>query len=345
MAFNFKDGFNKFAEYGNKLNKSANNIIGKDVFNEIKTIEEPKTFPSLDAFPEYTIPEPEQFEFIKGEKRTFSISDSSVVFSGELDSCFKLRKEISNCAEYYAQRFKFKYCNCVKDFDTFAYYFEDLYLEGLKAMRERTYGLLLPFGIFNITKDNFLSAHIERYHKAYESYAMLTGVEKAKNEQARNSGNALGGAIQMQGGGFGMKGAMKGMAQAEAFNLGLGLLGKLAEHQMRMTQEDKAEVFSKFKHDVLFDEVFYDYNQMLLTVVALLSDNGIISGVKVTKDEAFETTITNLNNPMFPQDRFAQAIASLIQSYPFEKDSYDLLMSKFSDESDAKQLYDYYMNL
>lgn len=42
MAFNFEKGFNKFAEFGNSLNRTANKVIGKDVFGEIKPMEKTK---------------------------------------------------------------------------------------------------------------------------------------------------------------------------------------------------------------------------------------------------------------------------------------------------------------
>ena len=49
MASLFEKGFNKFADMGNALNKEANKLVGKEVFGEIKKIEEPKVFHHLKA--------------------------------------------------------------------------------------------------------------------------------------------------------------------------------------------------------------------------------------------------------------------------------------------------------
>ena len=40
-----KKGFNMFAEGGTALNRMINQAIGKDVFKDIKKIEEPREFP------------------------------------------------------------------------------------------------------------------------------------------------------------------------------------------------------------------------------------------------------------------------------------------------------------
>lgn len=44
-----KKGFNMFAEGGTALNRMINQAIGKDVFKDIKKIEEPREFPPYDA--------------------------------------------------------------------------------------------------------------------------------------------------------------------------------------------------------------------------------------------------------------------------------------------------------
>lgn len=40
MAFDFKKGFNKFADMNNSINRGVNNMIGKNVFGKLKKIED-----------------------------------------------------------------------------------------------------------------------------------------------------------------------------------------------------------------------------------------------------------------------------------------------------------------
>lgn len=134
MAFNLRDGFNKFVESNNKLNKKVNSVIGKDVFGELKKIEEPKTFEPYNSFPQYTVPEPAQWSVLTGTPKEFRLQDNSISISKELDTCIQYRKFFDEAANYYTEQFKFKYQNCVSDFDSLIHYFEEMYLEGLAPM-------------------------------------------------------------------------------------------------------------------------------------------------------------------------------------------------------------------
>ena len=280
MAFKFDDAYNKFAKSATSLNRGVNKIIGKDVFKDVKEIEAPREFPPYSSFPEYEIPEPEQWSPKNGDVREFTLVGNVVSVSANLDACIQYRNEFKTSAKYYAERFEFKYKNCVQDFDSLIHYFEDLYLEGLQPMLDRAYSVLLPFGIFSASIEDFSSRHINTYKRALTSCQKMAGIELSKNERAQQTGNQVGNAMRLQGGGFGFKGAMKGIAQAEAFNIGMGMLGKIVSNNNKMTQEEKEKVFTSFKQDVFFQEVYSDYFNTFLTMVQTLSDNNELNGVK-----------------------------------------------------------------
>lgn len=337
----FKNAFNSFAKTGTALNRNVNKIIGKDVFKDIKEIEPPREYVPYENFPKYPNPEPAQWSVLTGEDKCFSLQGNTLAFSKNFDICVKYRKLFRDTAEYYATRFKFNYLNCVQDFDTLVHYFSDMYLEGLTPMIQRAYSLLLPFGVFTVNMDSFLKSHTNRYRRAIHSYEIMSGVEKAKNQQAEQAGNQLGNAIHMQGGGFGMKGAVKGIAKAEAFNAGLGMLGRFVAHQNQMSQEEKAKVYAAFKQDVFFSEVFSDYYYTYFTLVQTLSDNGVIEPIKTASSQEFETMLTNLKNPMFPQDRLAESVVKMIKMYPFSRETVSLLNDKFAQSEEAAQIINY----
>lgn len=58
MAFDFKKAFNSQVKVANKLNQGLNKIIGKDVFGEVKELEDPREFDPYESFPAYTELEP-----------------------------------------------------------------------------------------------------------------------------------------------------------------------------------------------------------------------------------------------------------------------------------------------
>lgn len=342
MSGLFEKGFNKFAEMGNALNKSVNKMLGKEVFGEIKKIEEPKEFPPYESFPGYPVPEPEQRQPRTGTAKEFVLDGNVIHVSENLDTCMQYVDLFKETAKYYADRFEFRYHQCVNDYDSLLNYFESMYSEGLCPMADRAYSLLLPFGVFNVSRQAFRSYHIDTYNKALNSYGTAFAIKEARNQAAENLGNTVGNSVQMQGGGFGLKGAVKGVATAEAFNMGMGFLGKYVANQNRMSDAEKAELFSKFRPDIFFREVYIDYVSTFYTTVKFLSENGVLDGISTKPDEEFKTVISNLQNPMFPQDKISSTLAGLISKYPFSAACYEVARQRYGETDELKRLIDYF---
>ena len=278
-----------------------------------------------------------------GKVREFTLAGNVITISANLDACIQYRNEFKKSAKYYADRFKFKYKNCVKDFDALIHYFEDLYLEGLQPMIDRAYSVLLPFGIFGASAEEFSSRHLNTYKRAIASCQKMAGIELSQNEKAQQMGNEVGNVMRLQGGGFGFKGAMKGIAQAEAFNMGMGILGKMVSNNKKMTQEEKAKIFALFKEDVFFQEVYSDYFNTFLTMVQTLSDNNELNGVKTIINTEYSSMIKNLQNPMFPKEKVAPALAKLISSYPFEISGFKLLQERLGQTEEVRCIISYFI--
>lgn len=343
MAFDLKNIYNKaFAEPGTKLNREVNKIIGKEVFQDIKKIEDPKEYPPLSSFPTYDIPEPEQWKPLTGEEKTFLFEGNVISVSKNLDTCMKYVDLFKESAKYYSDRFSFRYNQCVVDYDSLLGYFQEMYFEGLRPMIERASSLLLLFDIFSVSIDNFFDYHLDTYNRAVQSYTTMLGIKETKNQQAANIGNQIGGSVRMQGGGFGFKGAMKGMAQAEAFNLGMAAIGKYFSTQMRMSDEEKANIFSKFNKDIFFQEVYIDYFNTFFSLIQILSENGALGNVSTRTGEDYNTMLNNLKNPMFPQEKVAPLLAQLITKYPFTRGCYEVIKEKYGETEETKAFTEYF---
>lgn len=344
MAFDFKNAFNKyFAEPGNKLNKAVNNVVGKEIFGEIKPIEEARQFAPYNTFPNYTVPEPNEWTSQDGAEKIFTLNGSKIYVSKNLDTCLKYRPMFKEAATYYSNRFKFKYECCVDDFDSLLNYFFDMYNEGLSAMLNRAYSLLLPFGVFSVNLNDFAKKHTSNYHKAISSYNTMAGIEESRNEAAQSLGNNIGNSVRLQGGGFGVKGAAKGIATAELFNAGMGLVGKYLTNQTKMSAEEKQKVYEAFKPDVFFREVYCDYNDVFYTLVQTLAENKVLPRTTIMITSGTKTMIDNLSNPMFPKDKICPVIADIISHNPFIPKVYDILKEKVGVTEEVKQITEYFV--
>lgn len=342
MAFDFAKGFNKLIDANNSLNHAVNSVIGKDVFKDAKKIEGPRDFAEYESFPRYSVPEPDQWETKNGEEKQFSVQGNAVTISQALDLCLRYRKDFLICASYYTERFKYMYEQCATDFDSFLYYFEPMYKEGLYPMLQRGYSLLLPLGVFDSDLENFANSHINKYSKAYDAYQMVAGIEIKQNATASQAGNLVGNSVQMRGGGFGLKGAIKGAAKAEVFNLGLSAIGKFVEHQSSMSQEEKASVWDKFNKEELFRLVKDDYENVFFTLIQILSDKGLIGEASVEISKESETIYMNLQNPLFPAEQFLPTIIKLINRNPFISAYYNLLENKLGKNDEINNLRNYF---
>lgn len=163
MAFDFKKAFNSQVKVANKLNQGLNKIIGKDVFGEVKELEDPREFDPYESFPAYTELEPVDWPLLEGERQEFNFAGNTISFPKELDTCMRYRKYFKKAAEFYAARFAFKYQHCVEDFDTLVHYFTDMYGEGFRPMCTRAYSLLLPLGVYSANLESFAQKHAATY--------------------------------------------------------------------------------------------------------------------------------------------------------------------------------------
>lgn len=166
-------------------------------------------------------------------------------------------------------------------------------------------------------------------------------IEEKRNQQAAQLGDQIGGSIRMQGGGFGFRGAMKGVAKAEIFNIGMAGIGKYFANQTRMSDEEK-QIYMPNLKGYIFQEVYSDYVNTFLSLIHILSENGVLSDVSTHTGSEYDTMIKNLKNPMFPQEKVASLIAQLIAKYPFSRGSFDVMVEKFGDTEETKAIIEYF---
>lgn len=338
----FEKGINAFADMGNALNKGINKAVGKDIFGEIKKVEKPKEFPPYESYSKYPVPAPAQWQQYTGSAKQFSLQGNVIRVSKNLDICIQYVSDFKSAAQYYTDRFIFMYRQCVTDFDAFLYYFQSMYLEGMNAMLDRAYSLFLLFGIFNVNKADFQKYHLGTYNLAVRDYSKLLEIVENKKQNANQLGNMVGNSVKMRGGGFGMTNALKGMAQAEAFNMGMNLLGKYVENQAQMSSQEKETVFANLKTDVFFQEVYTDYFNTFYSLIDCLAKAKAIENISTRPDEQFNTVIANLQNPMFPQEQVASLLANLVSIYPFAKVCYDVMKQRFGETSEVAQISQYF---
>lgn len=93
---------------------------------------------------------------------------------------------------------------------------------------------------------------------------------------------------------------------------------------------------------MFFEEVYSDYFNTFFSVIQILADNNVFGNISTIANDELNTMISNLQNPMFPQEKVAVILAKLISSFPFEKRCYDILKQKFGETEEVKQIVEYF---
>ncbi len=333
MAFNFKQSLKKVAD-------AAIGTEGTKDFGKGK-----KEFQDYESMPEYDVSEPAQWTGMQGEERIFTIEGYSIKVNANLDTCMNYYPLFVECANYYMERFRFKYSKCMVDYDTFVHYFEKMYTEGFDAMTQRAYGLLLPLGIFDMEYSAFQKIHLESYHTALDFYDNITAAQKKKTQ---NSFQAAGMVADQRRvdmvSSTSMSGLQSARMKADLRNFGTTLLTTaVAASLSKLSPAQKAEIWENMDSAALFRNVYTDYLNTFFTLLQILCERGLCGNVSIGIKKETTVIYNNLKNPMFPEAQFLPTIVKIIAENPFVPAFYALLEEKLGATDEVRAIEQYFI--
>lgn len=287
---------------------------------------------------------PTAWQPLSGSDRTFALNGETLHVPASLDLFNSYRLQFRALANEYADLARKDYDRKVHDLDTFIMFFPDIYGPYLERLLQGGVDILIAEGIWTETLDSLRTAHLANYHLALDDYqAMRTSLNLTDEQNHQNVETAAGFVPTLSGGGFGFKGAMKGIAKAEAFNLVAGAAVGALHNITQVTPAQKAELFGRIKPDALFDRVFFDYWNTHLTLVSSLAANGRQIWLPDAASAAqAERIAQNLSNPNFPKEQVTAVMLQILLACPYKKEYQQLLQSKFGDTDEVKAIHDYF---
>lgn len=320
MAFDFGKSISKLVNTNSSLGSAINNVIDATKENKFKEYE---------SFAAYSVEEPSSWEIKKGEDVSFNIKGCSINVPANLDLCMQYKADFAKCADYYTDQFKYKFDLCSTDYDSFVHYFEKMYKEGLLSMLNRSYGLFLALGIFDMDMAGLTDRQLSLYNKAYSIYATIAGVEKEREESLTKTGDFLANTFMSHDGGF-------------LDSVKTNLYSSFVAGMGSMSSEEKAEIWDKFDKNILFEAVRDDYGNVFYTLVRILSEKGLIGETAFDISKESEIIYNNLQNPMFPAEQLLPTCVKLISKNPFVSAYYDVLESKIGKDEEIDELRNYF---
>lgn len=306
-----------------------------DYINKVKNEQE-------NAEPEFTN---EKWEPINASGRIFPLCDKNVVISAEMDLYNTYRNTFKEIANTYSDAARKEYDSRVKNLMTYLEFFPTIYNKYLEALGTKAIDILISEGIYTITQDLFIDKHINRYHSAYDDFNVtVESIKLTTQKNVQRVANITSFVPNLVGGGFGLKGAVKGIAQAEAFNFVRdGLESGLLQSANQVSQPQQAELFARIKPDILFKHVYNDYWNVFLTIITEFISNGINVWLPSNSEANMASNVfKNLSNPNFPEDRKLEMFINILITYPYKREYIEFMVNTYGDNEQTKSIREYF---
>ena len=294
------------------------------------------------AEPEFTN---EKWEPITASGRIFPLRDKNVVISAGMDLYNTYRNTFKKIAKTYSDSAREEYNNRVKNLMTYLEFFPTIYNKYLEALGTKAIDILISEGIYTITRDLFIDKHLKRYHSAYDYFDVtIESIKLTTQKNVQRIANITSFVPNLVGGGFGVKGAVKGIARAEAFNIVRdGLESELLQSANQVSQPQQAELFGRINPDILFNHVYNDYWVVYLSIF----DEFISNGISVWLPSNSETNMAsnvfkNLSNPNFPEERKLDMFINILITYPYKREYIEFMVNTYGDNEQTKSIREYF---
>ena len=289
--------------------------------------------------------EPEIWERIKGQERKFSFYGEELVIPENMDAANSYRLKFKAIANKSVERAKSEYKARVNDFVSFMEFFPKIYGDSLTPIIQKAVDILLSEGVLTETFNSFFDQHTSSFHLALDDYnALSKSVELTLEKNQETVARTMSNVPTLIGGGFGVKGALKGIAVAETYNAlrrGAGNLAMNAASSLSHAQQE--ELYGRIKQDILFDRVFADYWNVYNSLLWTLKQKGHDIWWKTKADvQQVQNMFNNLSNPNFPQDKVVPTLISLILSTPYRSEYYDFAVSRFGPSDEIDRIKEYF---
>ena len=289
--------------------------------------------------------EQEPWEPIKGVTKTFPLLGETLEVPEKLDIFNAYRLKFRELAFKYADNAEKEYKSRVRDFITFIEFFPNIYIRNLEPLIRKAVDILVTEEVWTVTFDSLKEQHLTDFHLAFEVYeTTLESVALTLEANQQATAGLMSFIPNMVGGGFGLKGALKGMATAAAFNaVRDGIENSAVKNAANLKPAQQTELYGRIKTDIVMEQIFTDYWRVFLSLVWTLNQNGHdIWWQTDDVDKQAKNIFQNLSNPNFPQTKVLSTLTSLIELNPYSPEYYDFIISRFGESEEVTAVKEYF---
>ncbi len=281
--------------------------------------------------------------------RTFYVGKSKLEISNDLEEYNKFRHAFLPLADEAARKFEMIYKKENHSLSGLVKNFDHQVMEAITPVLNQCTKLLFDQGIFDVDKDTFLNRYctkyitvIDSFQKFVDKYYQILG-DKEAARMYRNQRKASRG--MFVGGGFGLEGAVKGMATAGALNIASGFMHSIANGigNMFSNAECRRKMDAVFNHpdtlEELKDSVWESAFHMHYAYLDVLEEKtgGRIHKFEPDDYQKAEAICKNIASLQPDFESVQPAICQMLKAHPYEFDFYCLIIAQYGDENNQLQ--------
>lgn len=281
---------------------------------------------------------------ISGTQVVLTLCGKPITISPELDAYNKYRKRFEEYASRCLNGTISEYNSNISDLVSFLENFPDIYDKYLGLIVDRVIDACVIEGIWTCTKEDVFNTYKREVHSAMDIYDAITQMTQNTLENNQNTTAGIMSLVpNLSGGGFGLRGALKGIAKAAAFNAVRDTIESTAIRRTNISPAQQADIFGRIDPQDLQKRIYIDYSLAHLILVTILRKTGkqIWLPDQKTKSQMINA-FKNISNPNFPQDKIPDVMIAIILSDPYNVEYYRFLISKFGENEEVKNIIEYF---
>ena len=287
----------------------------------------------------------ETWKAVDGVNREFALSGATLDIPSNMDRHNSYRLMFKHFAEDCSACARTEYNKKVFSLDTYLKHITKIYEHYMEEACNKAIQILVSDGIFHISQAELMNRHAEKYHLVIDDIAVtLKSIELTLRNNQQAAAGYMSLVPNLIGGGFGIKGAAKGIATATVFNtirdsVEVGLVN--GANKLKPAQ--KKELFRRINPNILFDHFFKDYWWVFLTLVEILNENG--KDIWTQNADSFkyaDATFSNFENPNFPKEQLTEILIKTILMKPYDKRFYEFLLKNYGKTDETSDIIKYF---
>ncbi len=287
----------------------------------------------------------EKWDNFVGEGKEFPIGDKVLMIPVEMDLFNSYRLKFRELASECADNAKEETTRKVQNLLTYLEFFPKIYDKYLDVMINKAIDILVAEEVWTVTHDSFLAQHKKDFHNIQDDLnATLKSIQLTSQNNQKSVASLTGLVPHLVGGGFGFKGAMKGIAKATAFNIVRDTAeASLVNGASQLNQAQQNELYGRIRFDVLIERAFLDYWRVFLSLTYTLKSAGkqmwYPSQDNMTKAS---NIFQNLSNPNFPEGKKLEMFLEILKTNPYKLDYQKFMINQWGETEQTVAIKNYF---